>query len=628
MIADPVFPPCANRKPFPVTVAFCWFLFTLFIQCAKVGSPTGGPKDEKPPQVMESIPLNKEKNWSSKEIEITFDEFIAVKNLNDELIVSPPLTEKPVVRTRNKTLVIDLKEDLRDSTTYTLNFGNAIADNNEGNLLSDYEFVFSTGPVMDSLSLTGVALNAFTLRPEKEKVAVMLFDNLCDSAPYKDLPLYFTRTSPEGKFAINNIRPDTFRLFALKDVNNNLKFDVPDEMIAYSDSTIILSPERVQKVSFIKDSSLLKPKSKTAEKKTLIPSDSVAHDTLKTAGRELYAVNTSLFLFTEEDLRQNIVSKDREQPELLTFTFGRPLFDSIRIIPLDFTADRWYLQDLSMNRDTARLWITDTTLIKRDTLTLALSYTTIDSAKNFITRTDTVMMRFREKPVKNVLGRKMKDKEPEADKNFLLLTVNLKPRAVIDLNLVVRFTSERPVDSIDVRKFSLTRIQDSLQYPQKMDRIKDSSALYSVKFAVPWMESTSYQLFVEPGAIHDIYGKTNDTVEIAFQTREIDYYGKIILSPEGSTFPLIIQLLDEKETLLSEKFLDENGTVIFDYLAPRKYLLKAIADGNKNKKWDSGNYLGRVQPEKVFYYPGALDVRSNWDLDITWNLSEPSMGKR
>jgi hypothetical protein len=628
MIADLVFPPYAKRIPFRVTVVFCWFLFTVFTQCAKVGSPTGGPKDEKPPQVLESNPRNKEKNWSSKEIEITFDEFIALKNLNDELIISPPVKERPVVRTRNKTLVIDLKEELKDSTTYTLNFGNAIADNNEGNLLSDFEFVFSTGPVMDSLSLTGVAVNAFTLLPEKEKVAVMLYDNLCDSAPYKDLPLYFTRTSPEGKFAINNIRADTFRLFALKDANNNLKFDVPDEMIAYSDSTIILSPERVQKVSFIKDSSLFKPKSKIAAKKTLIQSDSVAHDTVKTAGRELYAVNTSLFLFTEEDLRQNIVSKEREQPELLTFAFSRPLFDSIRIIPLDFTADRWYLQDLSMNRDTARFWITDSTLIKRDTLTLAVAYTTIDSAKNFITRTDTVMMRFKAKATKTVLGRKMKDKEPEVEKNFLPLTVNLRPRAVIDLNLVIRFTSARPVDSIDVRKFSLTRFEDSLQYPQKIDLIKDSSALYSVKFAVPWMESTSYNLFVEPGAIHDIYGKTNDTVEIAFQTREIDYYGKIILSPEGSASPLIIQLLDEKETFLSEKVIDENGTVVFDYLAPRKYRVKAIADVNKNKKWDSGNYLDRVQPEKVFYYPGGLDVRSNWDLDITWNLNEPASGKQ
>jgi hypothetical protein len=622
MIADPVLRTCTNRKLFPVTVSFCCILFAVFTQCAKVGSPTGGPKDEKPPEVTESKPLNKEKNWLSEEIEITFDEFIALKNLNDELIISPPLKEKPITRMRNKTLVIDLNEKLRDSTTYTLNFGNAIADNNEGNVLPDYELVFSTGPGMDSLSLTGVAVNAFNLSPEKEKVAVMLFDNLCDSAPYKELPLYFSRTSPEGKFAINNIRPDTFRLFALKDVNNNLKFDVPDEMIAYSDTTIIISPGRVRKINFVKDSSLFKPKSKTPGKKTEVPSDSVAHDTLKKAGRELYAITTSLFLFTEEDMRQNIMSKEREQRELLTFAFSRPLFDSIRIIPLDFTADRWYLQDISMNKDTVRFWITDTTLIKRDTLSLAVVYTTIDSVKNFTTKTDTVMLRFREKAAKSAMGRKMKDKEPGEDKNFLPLAVNLRPRSVIDLNLALRFTSPRPVDSFDIGKFSLTRFEDSLQFPQKIVLIKEPSALYSVRFAVAWMENTSYKLFVEPGAVSDIYGKTNDTVEIAFQTQKSDYYGKIILSPESRAFPLIIQLLDEKETKISEKYLNENGSVTFDYLAPKKYRLKAIADVNKNKKWDSGNYLGRVQPEKVHYYPGALDVRSNWDLDITWNLDE------
>jgi hypothetical protein len=628
MIADPVFTSCAIRKPFFVTVAFCCVLFTLFTQCAKVGSPTGGPKDVKPPEVTESKPLNKEKNWTSEEIDITFDEYIAVKNLNDELIISPPLKEKPVTRIRNKTLVIDLNEKLRDSTTYTLNFGNAIADNNEGNVLPDYEFVFSTGPVMDSLSLTGVAVNAFTLSPEKEKVTVMLFDNLSDSAPYKDLPLYVTRTSPEGKFAINNIKPDTFRLFALKDVNNNLKFDVPDEMIAYSDTSIIISPERVQKTSFVKDSSLFKPKSTITGKKISTASDTAAHDTLKTAIRELYAENTSLFLFTEEDLRQNIVSKERDQPEMFTFAFSRPLFDSIRIIPLNFTADRWYLQEISMNKDTARYWITDTTLIKRDTLTMTVAYTTIDSAKNFITRTDTAVLRYREKAAKTALGRKIKPKEPIEKMNFLPLSVNLRPRAVIDLNLAIRFTSPSPVASFDIRKFNLTRFEDSLQVPQKIDPIKEHpSVLNSVRFAVSWMENTPYKLFVEPGAITDIYGKTNDTVEIAFQTQNSDYYGRIILTPESRSFPLIVQLLDEKETILSEKVLDENRTVIFDYLAPKKYRLKAIADANKNKKWDTGNYLGRVQPEKVHYYPGSLDVRSNWDLDIMWNLDKPLAGK-
>jgi hypothetical protein len=615
-------------KPFPLTMAcYCLFL-TFFTHCAKVGSPSGGPKDEKPPEVTESNPPNKAKNWKSKDIEITFDEFIALKNLNDELIISPPLSERPVTRMRNKTLVIDLNQELRDSTTYTLNFGNAIADNNEGNILPDFEFVFSTGPVLDSLSLTGMALNAFNLNPEKEKVAVMLYDNLSDSAPYRELPLYVTRTSQEGKFAINNIRPDTFRLFALKDANNNLKFDVPDEMIAFCDTPIIISQERVQKINFVKDSSLLRPKSRIPGKSTGAPSDTVASDTLKKAGKELYAVNTNLFLFVEEDLRQNIILKEREQRELLTFAFSRPLFDSLRIIPLDFTADHWYFKDLSVNKDTVRVWITDSTLIKRDTLSLAVAYTTIDSARNFITRTDTVMLRFREKAAKSALGRKMKEKEPVEASDLFSLAVNIKPRSVIDLNLILRFTSPRPVASFDIRKFSLTRLEDSIGYIQKMDPIKDTSVLNAIRFAVPWMENASYKLFVEPGAVTDIYGKTNDTLETAFQTRKSDYYGTIILSPESRAFPLLIQLLDERETKISEKYLTENGSITFDFLAPRKYRLKAIIDRNGNKKWDTGNYLGHIQPETVIYYPGTLDVRSNWDLDISWNLDQPFAGKR
>ena len=620
MIVDPVDYKRDKKKSFPSWVIFYSILIYVFTNCAKVGSPTGGLKDETPPEVTESIPENKTTHYKSNEIEITFSEFIVLKNLNEELVISPPMKERPITRIRNKTLVIDLNNDLKDSTTYTLNFGNAIADNNEGNLLPDYEFVFSTGSVIDSLSVTGKAISAINLKPEKEKIAIMLYDNLNDSAPYYDLPMYITKTSPAGIFAINNIRPDTFKLFALKDANNNLKFDIPDEMIAFGDTAIIVSPERVQKINFVKDSSQLKVKTKSPEKKPRARADTVAQDTVKFLGKKLHAVNADLFLFTEEDMRQNIVSKARERRELLTFVFNRPLFDSIRLTPLNFTATKWYLQDLSLNKDSARFWITDPAVIKKDTLSLALTYTTTDSASNFISRTDTILLRFREKESKSISGRRGKVKETSPDSLFLELSFNIRNQSVAELNQSMLIFSPSPVSSFDIRKFSLTRFEDTLQYRQEIKLIKDTSAMYTIRFSTDWMENSHYKMLIEPGAVTDIYNVTNDTLEIVFRTQKTEYYGKILLSFDGREFPVIIQALDEKENKIAEQYLNEKGSVLFDYLSPKKYRLKAIADRNENKKWDTGNYLRHIQPERVFYYPASIDVRSNWDVEINWNI--------
>ncbi len=620
MMADPADYKNKPGKSFPLSLLLCSVIIPFFTYCAKVGSPTGGPKDETPPEVILSIPDNKAVNSKPEALEITFSEFIVLKNLNDELVISPPLKEKPVTRIRNKTLVIDLNNELMDSTTYTFNFGNAITDNNEGNALVDYEFVFSTGPTIDSLAITGIALNAFSMKPEKEKIFVMLYDNLSDSAPYHEFPQYVTKTSSEGKFAINNIRPGTFRLFALKDGNSNLKFDLPDEMIAFGDTAFVVSPVNVQKVSFVKDSTLLKAKIKSARKARAESGDTTAADTVKFTGKEFYAVNTSLFLFTEEDLRQSIIAKDRERRELLTFAFNRPLFDTLRITPLNFTADQWYLQDLSPNRDTARIWLTDTSLIRRDTISLAVSYTTTDSARNFITRSDTVNLRFRQKDSKSSTGRKAREGTTTKDSLFLQISTNIRNQSTLELNQPVMIISPTPVSSHELRKFHLSRIEDSLEYAEKMVMTDDTSSLYSLRFNVDWAENSFYKLLIEPGALTDIYQTTNDTLEMGFRTQKTDYYGTILLACDSSEMPLIIQLIDEKEKKVAEKYLTENGRVIFDYLPPKKYRFKAIVDRNHNRIWDTGHYLGHIQPEKVIYYQGLIDVRSNWDLEISWRI--------
>ena len=206
--------------------------------CAKIGSPSGGPRDETPPRVEKSKPLNRSVNYNGSRIEITFDEFIRTDAISQELIVSPPFEERPEIRLRGKTLVIEWEEDIRDSTTYTFSFGESLKDLNEGNILRNYEFVFSTGGHLDSLAVLGTVVKSFDLVPHEENVFLMLYSNLSDSAPLLEVPDYVGKADANGNFLINNVRPANYRLFALQDLNRNYKYDVPEEYIGFLDSAI------------------------------------------------------------------------------------------------------------------------------------------------------------------------------------------------------------------------------------------------------------------------------------------------------------------------------------------------------------------------------------------------------
>ncbi|MCK5170734.1 MAG: Ig-like domain-containing protein, partial [Bacteroidales bacterium] len=209
----------------------------FFSGCAKIVAPTGGPKDEEHPLIVEIDPPDKTVNFDSKKISITFNEFIQLKDLNNNLIISPPVEEKPDIKVKGKALVIEFAEELKDSTTYNIYFGNSVQDYNEGNPIENFQYVLSTGSYIDSLSIKGQVINSFNLLPE-EGVFVMLYKDSEDSVPIKQIPDYISKTNEEGYFRINNIRENQYKLFCLRDLNKNYLFDLPSEEIAYTDSLI------------------------------------------------------------------------------------------------------------------------------------------------------------------------------------------------------------------------------------------------------------------------------------------------------------------------------------------------------------------------------------------------------
>lgn len=588
--------------------------------CAKIGSPTGGIKDESPPAVVEEKPGNHSVDFDQDRIEIKFDEFIELRNINQELLVSPPMEKKPEARIRKKSIIVDLNEQLRDHTTYTINFGQAIVDYNEGNSLDNYEFVFSTGDYIDSLGVSGIVLNAFNLQPSEEPVYVMLYDVIKDSVPYHEIPLYVGKTLKEGSFFINNIRPDTFKVFALMDGNYNLLYDNPDEMIAFMDTTIILTAELIDQ--FL-DSIQLLQDTLMVDSSAIFENDTFQvdfTDTLPVPKKRDYSLAFDLYFFQEDRKPQYLSDYKRTDPRRVEFYFNRPLTDTLIVEPLNFAKDtNWFIFENFLMGDTAFYWVRDSSVYNMDTLKLHLHYPVTDSVMKYVPYDDTLYLVFYQEISKR-REQKKEDEEKEVKKESLGLVLNIRNGATHDIYKKIKITPEHPVAFIDQSGINLFIKEDTLELPRDIEIIDDSLYFRNYFLDHSWEEAMNYRLFIEPGAFTDIYGLTNDTIDLSFRIQSLDHYGRIIILLEHVNQQVIIQLMDEKEQIIRYQEHNQDGTVEFPFLEPGKYKLKVIFDRNLNGRWDTGRYLDKIQPEKVLYYSGEIEVRANWDLELNWDL--------
>ena len=579
------------------------------INCARVGSPLGGEKDILAPEIIESTPNNYSRNFGSDKIEIEVNEFVRLDNLNQKLVISPPLDEKPEIFVRGKIIIIELgKQELKKNTTYTFSFYDAIVDNNEGNPIEDYEFVFSTGNQLDSLSVNGIVLKAFNLEPEEEGVEVLLYDLLEDTIPQTTPPFYIGKSDEEGKFRINNVKADTFRIFALKDGNRNHFFDQAGEAFAFSDSILLVnaSPE------FYRD---------TTRKDTIsvntTDTDTTDADTTNVDKEEIKP-NARLFLFTEDHSIQYLKNSTRETREHIQLVFNMPLKErKLKITPIDIdTKNEWFIKEEFIIGDTVSVWITDTIVSGTDLITLKLEYMKEDSTGNYISFADTSLLRY----ITPVTKRKSNQEGVDKVEKTLVLTPSIGKNAQIELNQKISIESKTPVKIVDTSKIIMYVYDDSLQINTRYNLEKDSLQIRKFRISTEWKEDTKYGLFFEPGAFISIYDYSNDTLLLDFKTRKLEYYGKIILTLKKVTENMIIQLLDSNDEVLKEKTEWSNNIVEFSYLKSGEYRLKAIYDRNENGKWDTGNYEEKVQPEKVNFFNKEIEVKSNWDLEIEWDF--------
>ncbi|MCF8352627.1 MAG: Ig-like domain-containing protein [Bacteroidales bacterium] len=596
---------------------FYWLIFAGMLMCAgcaQQGAPTGGPVDEEPPVVLKTSPQNYSTNFEGGKISITFDEYLDMANFTQELVVSPPMEEKPVIKLKNKTLLIEFEEKLKEDVTYTFNFGEGIKDLNEKNVLLNYEYVFATGDLLDSLSVKGTLKNAFDLTVPESPINVMLYHSLEDSLPMTEIPYYVGRTDSEGNFAVNNLRAGVYKLFVLKDGNNNFLFDLPNEEIAFLDTSLLVDGAYFRRI--LQESGVYDPDA--ADTMVLdvdtagMGADTIAMllDSLEQAKPDLNSLYIDLFMFTEEAVNQFISEYERKERHLMELQFNIPVTDSFAFSPFyppTMVADD-LIPEFGLNRDSLVIYAADTVAAAFDTIGLTVDYTVLDTLDLPYVRRDTLQFVYRERTIK---------KGSKKSTPVHLQVSTIKNRGQHHIEKDILFTLNEPLKGIDPELFELYIIPDTIEIPVQAGIFIDTTHLRRVRLQNEWKEEADYRMVVYPGAISNVYGKTNDTIDVKFQIKPLAAYGRINLSLENVSDTLLIQIFNSKKMVRS-RTVTTSEMFVFDFLDPGTYHIKFIHDRNGNGKWDTGKYIEGLQPEKVEFVPRKINVRANWDHGITY----------
>lgn len=591
---------------------------TLLAHCANPIAPTGGPKDVAPPKALAFKPDNYQPNFSSQTVSITFDEYFTLNNVNDNIIISPILNPKPTFKAKGKNLSIDFSGcTLKENTTYNIWFGEAIKDLNEGNILPNFSYVFSTGAHVDSLEIGGLIQDAFSLKA-KEKVFVMLYacenDTIpCDSLPYLVRPDYIAQTASDGSFLLKNLADKPYRIFGLADANRNFLYD-NDEEIAFLDSLIIPLPACTEHPT--DTAGLLLP----ADTLSGMIADSLqmVTDTLKQHHHHHPQVLVDMFMFKEVDSVIRVTRNKVIDSVQASIAFSRPA--------QDVSFSLW--QPDSINIADSLPWNVEIWSSERDSLVLWMPYFANDSVKLFVNQGGQVFDTLEfllKKPGRPSLRQPRKETASDsiATKKPALGISGSQGKIPFFSKLELTFGA--PVYTYTMEHAQFFSVKDSVLTPVPMPELETIGSFFQkASLQYSFQENSSWQLMIPEGAFTDIFGHKNDSLTLSFSTDASNSYGNLNIdfTMPDNTPQVVVQLLTEREALISEFVVRESQKLDFGYLTPQKTKLKIIYDTNENGKWDAGNYSRKLQPERVRYYEKVIEIRANWIIEEPVSLKE------
>lgn len=532
-----------------LSLLFLVLAIFVFLQCARRGTPSGGPKDITPPVLIKTEPLNLSTNFKDKKIRLYFDEYVRLEDVQNQLIVSPPLKYNPQISPQgvaSKVIEIQIKDTLEENTTYTINFGQSIVDNNEGNPNRFLTYVFSTGSYIDSLSVSGVVKDAFN-READDFVSILLYEidtSYTDSTVYKRPPNYITNTLDSTNiFTLRYLKEGRYAMIAIKDNGKNNIFDQTEDKIGFIKDTVVLPADTVYLLNLFKE----------------IPNYSVSPPTYA-------AANKIIFGYYGEEEKLTITPLSSIPDSIETLVAKVPEKDSLNFWFTPFEVDSLIFEVYNEQENVRDTFTVKTRKLLSDSLMLYPSH-----------------------------------------------------RRQLNFQDDFSITSSIPIRAVDSSKIVFFN-KDSVNIPYS---ISLDTLMNKIDFDFAKEPNETYSLELYPNIVKDIFDNTNDTIAYRLSTGGLADFGNLRLNLDGDiSYPMLIQLTDKDGKLYREVYLTEGNLVEFNTIEPDQYYVRVIFDNNANKKWDTGSYLLKKQPERVVYYPLQIEVRANWELEQTFSINK------
>lgn len=583
----------------------------VMYSCANIGNPSGGPIDKTPPIFMRSNPTPNAVNVKDRKIEIFFDEIVTLKDPSTKIIVSPAQTEMPRMSALGRKVTVELVDSLLPNTTYTIDFSNSIQDNNEGNAIDNFAFAFSTGSVIDSMRVSGYVLDSRTLEP-MQSVVVGLQSNLADSAFHKEKLQRVALTNDRGQFTIRNVSPGSYHIFALKDLDRDYKFGNPTEDIAFLDSIIV-------------------PSIGSREAADTVYNDLNEIDTIMRATRPAYFPNDILLSMFNEDRKSQYLANNLRVDSTrisLTFAAASDTLPSLSIVGRNDVPDQWYTLERSQTNDTLTYWIRPPHLVSADTLMVATTYLRTDTASNLSWGTDTLKFTFQRQKAK----KKKKNEETDSLEQIRFMELHPLANGTQEAYAPLLLQTGTPIERYSREAFHLQRKlqNDTTFYPAEIKSIalRDSTlSRRDLMLKVDWEPGAAYKLAVDSLAMTDIYGLQTKPLKVDFNVRKMEEYGNIVFNIPAVRDSAIVELLDGTDKVVLHTPVKNHRAELLN-LQPGKYYARLFIDRNGNGKYDTGNYDMHLQPEETVYYPGAINLKKNWDVEQTWDIYATPIDKQ
>lgn len=575
----------------------------LLAACASIGRPEGGPRDMTPPVMVSSTPAPGSVNVSNGRIDIVFDENITLDDPMNKIVVSPPQKKQAQISSNGRRVRITLRDTLRDSTTYTVDLADAVRDLNEGNILDGLAIDFSTGPSIDTLMISGIVFEGRTLEPAQGMIVGVYSTPVADTA-LTTLPMErITKTNALGRFTIRNLKPGSYRVFAINDLNHDFHWDRSED-IAFLDRDISPSTMAIEVTDTF--------------------TDAAGNDSLVTRPATRFLPDDILLTWFNENYKPLYLVK-HERPdarrltlEMSTRSDSLPQLTLLNTVRAGARLDREAVLQSSPGLDSLTYWLRDTTLIGSDTLKIAARYLHTDTLDNITFTTDTLTFALRQAKKK-----KKRDEETDSVPKLEFVNIGISSRQPQDLNIPLLFETSAPTASIDSAGFRIEELVDSIWMPvaAKIPSPPDSLQPMRLLTEMTWKPKTKYRVTIDSLAVTDIYGNHNRPFVQEVSTHAIEDYAALFfnigdLGPDSA----IVELLSSDKPVRLEPV--RNGVATFEYVTPGAYYARLFIDRNHNGRWDTGSVADTLQPEDVFYFSKKLNLKKNWDVEQQWNIYE------